>query len=96
MNHNKNINKITQSTNGNVRMLDASDVILHQINRNKTVYLDPEDSTAIYICDKLNEHTFTPKETIRLSASQVGFIGGVAFTGTAQDLIDLLDGYFFE
>jgi len=89
------ITKITQTANGNIRLLDASDNILHQINRNKTVYLDPDDSTAIYIGNQLNQHTFVPKETIRLTAAQITSIGGVAFSGTAQDLIDELDSYFF-
>ena len=48
------ISKITQSTKKNVRLLDSSDNILHQVSRNKTVYLDPDDSTAIYHwnCDR--------------------------------------------
>jgi len=89
------ISKITQTANGNIRLLDASDNILHQINRNKTVYLDPDDSTAIYIANELNENSFNPKQTIRLTAAQITSIGGVAFSGTAQDLIDELDSYFF-
>jgi hypothetical protein len=89
------ISKITQSTKKNVRLLDSSDNILHQVSRNKTVYLDPDDSTAIYIANELNEHLFNPKQTIRLTASQITSIGGVAFSGTAQDLIDTLDAYFF-
>jgi len=89
------ITKITQTANGNVRLLNSSDVILYQINRNKTIYLDPDDSTSFYIADKLNEHTFTPKETIRLTAAQIKHVGGVSFSGTAQDLIDDLDSYFF-
>ena len=89
------ISKITQSTKKNVRLLDSSDNILHQVSRNKTVYLDPDDSTAVYIANELNEHTFNPKQTIRLTASQITSIGGVAFSGTAQDLIDTLDAYFF-
>ena len=89
------ISKITQSTKKNVRLLDASDNILHQVSRNKTVYLDPDDSTAVYIANELNEHKFNPKQTIRLTASQITSIGGVAFSGTAQDLITQLDNYFF-
>ena len=89
------ISKITQSTKKNVRLLDSSDNILHQVTRNKTVYLDPDDSTAVYIANELNEHKFNPKQTIRLTASQITSIGGVAFSGTAQDLIDTLDAYFF-
>lgn len=89
------ITKITQTTNGNVRLLDASDNILHQVNRNKTIYLDPDDSTAVYIANELNEHEFVPKQTIRLKASQITHIGGVSFSGTAQDLFDSLDSYFF-
>ena len=89
------ISKITQSTKKNVRLLDSSDNILHQVSRNKTVYLDPDDSTAVYIANELNEHTFNPKQTIRLTASQITSIGGVAFSGTAQDLISSLDNYFF-
>jgi hypothetical protein len=89
------ISKITQSTKKNVRLLDSSDNILHQVTRNKTVYLDPDDSTAVYIANELNEHKFNPKQTIRLTASQITSIGGVAFSGTAQDLITQLDNYFF-
>jgi hypothetical protein len=89
------ISKITKTTKGNVRLLDSSDNILHQVSRNKTVYLDPADSTAIYIANFLNEHSFNPKQTIRLTAAQISFIGGVAFSGTAQDLITSLDDYFF-
>ena len=89
------ISKITQSTKKNVRLLDSSDNILHQISRNKTVYLDPNDDTAVYIANELNEHKFNPKQTIRLTASQITSIGGVAFSGTAQDLISELDAYFF-
>lgn len=89
------ISKITQSTKKNVRLLDSSDNILHQVTRNKTVYLDPDDSTAVYIANELNEHKFNPKQTIRLTASQITSIGGVAFSGTAQDLITQLDSYFF-
>ena len=89
------ITKITQSTKKNVRLLDASDNILHQITRNQIVYLDPDDSDAVYIAGELNEHTFKPKQTIRLLASQITSIGGVAFSGTAQDLITQLDNYFF-
>ena len=89
------ISKITQTTKKNVRLLDASDNILHQVSRNKTVYLDPDDSTAVYIANELNEHKFNPKQTIRLTASQITSIGGVAFSGTAQDLITQLDNYFF-
>lgn len=89
------ISKITQSTKKNVRLLDSSDNILHQVSRNKTVYLDPDDSTAVYIANELNEHKFNPKQTIRLTASQITSIGGVAFSGTAQDLISSLDNYFF-
>ena len=89
------ISKITQSTKKNVRLLDSSDNILHQVTRNKTVYLDPDDSTAVYIANELNEHKFNPKQTIRLTASHITSIGGVAFSGTAQDLIDTLDAYFF-
>lgn len=89
------ISKITQSTKKNVRLLDSSDNILHQVSRNKTVYLDPDDSTAVYIANELNEHTFNPKQTIRLTASQITSIGGVSFSGTAQDLITSLDAYFF-
>lgn len=89
------ISKITQSTKKNVRLLDSSDNILHQVSRNKTVYLDPDDSTAVYIANELNEHKFNPKQTIRLTASQITSIGGVAFSGTAQDLITQLDNYFF-
>jgi hypothetical protein len=89
------ISKITQSTKKNVRLLDSSDNILHQVTRNKTVYLDPDDSTAVYIANELNEHKFNPKQTIRLTASQITSIGGVAFSGTAQDLISSLDNYFF-
>ena len=59
------ISKITQSTKKNVRLLDSSDNILHQVTRNKTVYLDPDDSTAVYIANELNEHKFNPKQTIR-------------------------------
>lgn len=89
------ISKITKTANGNVRFLDASDNILHQIDRQKTVYLDPDDSTAIYVASELNEHTFKPKQTIRITAAQITSVGGVAFSGTAQDLIDDLDSFFF-
>ena len=89
------ISKITKTTKGNVRLLDSSDNILHQASRNKTVYLDPDDSSAIYIANVLNEHKFNPQQTIRLTASQVTSVGGVAFSGTAQDLIAELDAYFF-
>ena len=89
------ISKITQSNKNNVRLLDSSDNILNQVSRNKTVYLDPDDSTAVYIANELNEHKFNPKQTIRLTASQITSIGGVAFSGTAQDLISSLDTYFF-
>ena len=90
------ISKITQTALGNVRFLDSSDNILHQISRNKTVYLDPDDSAVVYIANVINEHKFNPTQTIRLTPSQITSIGGVAFSGTAQDLIDELDSYFFS
>lgn len=89
------INKITQTTNGNIRFLDSSDVILYQVNRNQVVYLDLSDKAGIYISSVIDGHTTRPSETIRITAAQIGFIGGVAFSGTAQDLIDDLDSYFF-
>jgi len=89
------ITKITQTTNGNIRLLDASDIILYQINRNKTVYLDNRDKTSIYIANNIDEHNNNPANVIRLEASQIKHVGGVSFSGTAQDLIDDLDSYFF-
>lgn len=90
------ISKITQTGLGNVRLLDSSDNILHQISRNKTVYLDEDNSEIIYIANVLNEHKFNPKQTIRLTPSQITSIGGAAFSGNAQDLIAALDSYFFS
>jgi hypothetical protein len=90
------ISKITQTGLGNVRLLDSSDNILHQISRNKTVYLDEDNSEIIYIANVLNEHKFNPKQTIRLTPSQITSIGGAAFSGNAQDLIAALDAYFFS
>ena len=90
------ISKITKTTKGNVRLLDSSDNILHQISRNKTVYLDEDDSEIIYIANVINEHKFNPKQTIKLSPSQITTVGGSAFSGDAQDLIDELDAYFFS
>lgn len=89
------ISKITKTTKGNVRLLDSSDNILHQISRNKTVYLDEDDSEIIYIANVINEHKFNPKQTIKLSPSQITSVGGSAFSGDAQDLIAALDEYFF-
>jgi hypothetical protein len=89
------ISKITKTTKGNVRLLDSSDNILHQISRAKTVYLDEDDSEIIYIANVINEHKFNPKQTIKLSPSQITSVGGSAFSGDAQDLIDELDAYFF-
>ena len=89
------ISKITKTTKGNVRLLDSSDNILHQISRNKTVYLDEDNSEIIYIANVINEHKFNPKQTIKLSPSQITSVGGSAFSGDAQDLIAALDEYFF-
>lgn len=89
------ISKITKTAKGNVRLLDSSDNILHQISRNKTVYLDADDSSVVYIANVINEHKFNPTQTIRLTPSQITSIGGVAFSGDAQDLITELDAYFF-
>ena len=89
------ISKITKTSKGNVRLLDSSDNILHQISRNKTVYLDEDDSEIIYIANVINEHKFNPKQTIKLSPTQIATVGGSAFSGDAQDLIVLLDDYFF-
>ena len=89
------ISKITKTSKGNVRLLDSSDNILHQISRNKTVYLDEDDSEIIYIANVINEHKFNPKQTIKLSPTQITSVGGSAFSGDAQDLIALLDDYFF-
>ena len=90
------ISKITQTATGNVRFLDSSDNILHQVSRNKTVYLDEDDSEIIYIANVINEHKFNPKQTIKLSPSQITTVGGSAFSGDAQDLIDERDAYFFS
>ena len=89
------ISKITKTTKGNVRLLDSSDNILHQISRAKTVYLDEDDSEIIYIANVINEHKFNPKQTIKLAPSQITSVGGAAFSGNAQDLIAALDEYFF-
>lgn len=89
------INKITQTGNGNVRLLDASDNILFQVNRNMTVYLDPQNSAVVRIGTYLIGGSFNQSTSIELDPATIGFVGGVAFSGTAQDLIDDLDSYFF-
>ena len=89
------ITKITQTAKKNVRFLDANDNVLHQLSRNKQVYLDVLNTDRVYISEKINEHDTAPSNIIVLDVNQITQLGGVSFSGTAQDLIASLDAYFF-
>lgn len=89
------ITKITQTSNGNVRLLDASDNIEYQISHNKTVALHPFDSSKIMIGNDLIKDDINPSKVIIIDPSVITHVGGVAFSGDAQDLIEDLDSFFF-
>jgi hypothetical protein len=89
------ITQITQTANGNVRFLDEDNNTIYLVNRTKSVYLDINDSEIVRVGDVLTDGSFTPSGSIALNPVEIAEVGGDAFSGNAQDLIDLLDGYFF-
>lgn len=89
------ITQITQTANGNVRFLDADDNIVFVVNRNKSVYLDINDSEIVRVGDTVTDSDFTPSDSIALDPAEITEVGGSPFSGDAQDLITELDSFFF-
>lgn len=89
------ITKINRDQYGNVELMNANGAILILANRNKSIFLDVNNSELVRIGDVITDGSYTPSASVALDPAQITEIGGVAFSGNAQDLINELRSYFF-